>query len=123
VDEAIRLVQEAVDAGITFYDNCWEYWNGRAEDWLGRGLKGRRDKVVLMTTGGPRTIPTAVAARNTIGPSGNKCRSTSDITITARPPPTAAPTAPARRNGQSILPREPDCSPIPIFRPSRVSLE
>jgi predicted aldo/keto reductase-like oxidoreductase len=49
VEEAIRLVQEAVDAGITFYDNCWEYWNGRAEDWLGRGLKGRRDKVVLMT--------------------------------------------------------------------------
>jgi aryl-alcohol dehydrogenase-like predicted oxidoreductase len=49
VDEAIRLVHEAVDAGITFYDNCWEYWNGRAEDWLGRGLKGRRDKVVLMT--------------------------------------------------------------------------
>src|SRR5260370_1427657 len=36
VEEAIRLVHEAVDAGITFYDNCWEYWNGRAEDWLGR---------------------------------------------------------------------------------------
>jgi predicted aldo/keto reductase-like oxidoreductase len=49
VEEAIRLVHEAVDAGITFYDNCWEYWNGRAEDWLGRGLKGRRDKVFLMT--------------------------------------------------------------------------
>src|SRR5882724_3192389 len=49
VDEAIRLVHEAVDAGITFFDNCWEYWNGRAEDWLGRGLKGRRDKVILMT--------------------------------------------------------------------------
>src|SRR5271167_2158833 len=49
VEEAIALVHEAVDAGITFYDNCWEYWNGRAEDWLGRGLKGRRDKVVLMT--------------------------------------------------------------------------
>jgi len=49
VDEAIRLVHEAVDAGITFYDNCWEYWNGRAEDWLGRGLKGKRDKVFLMT--------------------------------------------------------------------------
>jgi aryl-alcohol dehydrogenase-like predicted oxidoreductase len=49
VDEAIRLVHESVDAGITFFDNCWEYWNGRAEDWLGRGLKGRRDKVVLMT--------------------------------------------------------------------------
>jgi uncharacterized protein len=49
VEEAIRFVHEAVDAGITFYDNCWEYWNGRAEDWLGRGLQGRRDKVVLMT--------------------------------------------------------------------------
>src|SRR5437764_10882231 len=49
VGEAIRLVHEAVDAGVTFFDNAWEYWNGRAEDWLGRGLKGRRDKVVLMT--------------------------------------------------------------------------
>jgi uncharacterized protein len=49
VEEAIRLVHEAVDAGVTFFDNCWEYWNGRAEDWLGRALKGRRDKVVLMT--------------------------------------------------------------------------
>jgi uncharacterized protein len=49
VDEAIRLVHEAIDAGITFFDNCWEYWDGRAEDWLGRGLKGKRDKVFLMT--------------------------------------------------------------------------
>src|SRR6202158_5661994 len=49
VEEAIRVGQEAVDAGITFYDNCWEYWNGRAEDWLGLALKGRRNKVVLMT--------------------------------------------------------------------------
>ncbi|HEV3446159.1 MAG TPA: aldo/keto reductase, partial [Gemmataceae bacterium] len=49
VEEAIRLVHEAVDAGITFCDNCWEYWNGRAEDWLGRALQGRRDKVFLMT--------------------------------------------------------------------------
>src|SRR5690349_12363871 len=49
VEESVRLVHEAVEAGITFYDNCWEYWNGRAEDWLGRSLKGRRDKVFLMT--------------------------------------------------------------------------
>src|SRR5438270_12527572 len=49
VEEAIRLVHEAVDAGITFCDNCWEYWNGRTEDWLGRALKDRRDKVFLMT--------------------------------------------------------------------------
>ena len=49
VEEAIGLVHEAVDAGITFFDNCWEYWNGRAEDWMGRALQGRRDKVFLMT--------------------------------------------------------------------------
>lgn len=49
VQEAIRLVQEAVDNGITFFDNCWEYHRGKTEDWMGQGLKGRRDKVFLMT--------------------------------------------------------------------------
>src|ERR1700738_112013 len=46
---AIRIVQEAVDSGITFFDNCWEYHRGKTEDWMGKGLKGRRDKVFLMT--------------------------------------------------------------------------
>lgn len=46
---AIRIVQEAVDSGITFFDNCWEYHRGKSEDWMGKGLKGRRDKVFLMT--------------------------------------------------------------------------
>src|SRR2546430_9936288 len=49
VDEAIRLVHEAVDAGITFFDNCWEYWNGRAEDWLGPAPKGRRGQGLLLS--------------------------------------------------------------------------
>jgi aryl-alcohol dehydrogenase-like predicted oxidoreductase len=49
VDEAIRLVHAALDGGITFFDNCWEYYNGRTEDWLGRALKGRRNNVFLMT--------------------------------------------------------------------------
>src|SRR5262249_51384854 len=35
--------------GITFFDNCWEYFNGRTENWMGRALKGRRDKVFLMS--------------------------------------------------------------------------
>lgn len=48
-EECIRLIHAAVDAGITFYDNCWEYYNGKTENWLGRGLKGRREKVFLMT--------------------------------------------------------------------------
>ena len=46
---AVRIVQEAVDGGITFFDNCWEYRRGKTEIWMGAGLKGRRDKIFLMT--------------------------------------------------------------------------
>ena len=46
---AVQIVQQAVDGGITFFDNCWEYHRGKSEDWMGKGLKGRRDKVFLMT--------------------------------------------------------------------------
>jgi aryl-alcohol dehydrogenase-like predicted oxidoreductase len=49
VDEAIRLVHAAVDAGVNFMDNAWEYNRGRSEDWAGRALEGRRDKVLVMT--------------------------------------------------------------------------
>jgi aryl-alcohol dehydrogenase-like predicted oxidoreductase len=49
VDTAVELVHRAVDGGITFFDNCWEYHRGKSENWLGLGLKGRRDKVFLMT--------------------------------------------------------------------------
>jgi len=49
--ESIRIVQEAVDGGITFMDNAWEYHEGRSEEWMGKALAegGRRDKVFLMT--------------------------------------------------------------------------
>src|SRR5580698_313667 len=46
---AVRIVQEACDGGITFFDNCWEYHRGKSEIWMGAGLKGSRDKVFLMT--------------------------------------------------------------------------
>jgi aryl-alcohol dehydrogenase-like predicted oxidoreductase len=49
MDDAIRLVHEAIDAGITFFENCWEYYNGKTETWLGQALKGRRDEVFVMT--------------------------------------------------------------------------
>jgi aryl-alcohol dehydrogenase-like predicted oxidoreductase len=48
-DEATRIVQEAIDAGINFFDNAWEYHQGKSEAWLGHALQGSRDKVVLMT--------------------------------------------------------------------------
>lgn len=50
-DEAddIRLIQEAVDSGITFMDNAWDYHMGGSETRMGKALKGHRDKVFLMT--------------------------------------------------------------------------
>ncbi len=48
-EESLRIVQEAVDAGITFMDNAWEYHEGRSEELMGEALVGRRDKVFLMT--------------------------------------------------------------------------
>ncbi|MCW3100586.1 MAG: aldo/keto reductase [Chthonomonadaceae bacterium] len=48
-DEAEQILHEAVDAGVTFMDNAWEYNEHKSEDWMGRGLQGRRDKVFLMT--------------------------------------------------------------------------
>src|SRR3984957_18613874 len=50
LDEAVQLIHEAIDAGVTFFDNAWEYYNGKTETILGRALRdGRRDKVFLMT--------------------------------------------------------------------------
>lgn len=49
LDEAKRIVDEGIDAGINFFDNAWDYHDGKSEEWLGQCLKGKRDKVVLMT--------------------------------------------------------------------------
>ena len=47
--KTVRLIQEAVDAGVTFMDNAWEYAGGESERRMGIALEGRRDRVVLMT--------------------------------------------------------------------------
>lgn len=47
--KAINLVHEAIDAGLTFFDNAWEYHDGRSEEWMGKALVGRRHKTVVMT--------------------------------------------------------------------------
>ena len=48
-EEATRIVNEALDAGINFFDNAWEYHDGLSEERLGRALLGKRDHAVLMT--------------------------------------------------------------------------
>src|SRR5687768_17662245 len=47
--EAARIVHEAIDGGITFMDNAWEYHEGKSEERMGKALAGRRDRVFLMT--------------------------------------------------------------------------
>ncbi|MGI4745958.1 MAG: aldo/keto reductase [Janthinobacterium lividum] len=56
-DEAVRLVHEAIDRGITFVDNCWDYNKGRSELRVGVALDqgGYRDKVFLMSKMDGRT--------------------------------------------------------------------
>jgi aryl-alcohol dehydrogenase-like predicted oxidoreductase len=52
VDEktALRIVRSAVDGGITFMDNSWDYNGGESERRMGKALEGGyRDKVFLMT--------------------------------------------------------------------------
>ena len=49
IQEATRIVAAAIDLGVTFFDNAWEYSDGRAEEWMGTALRGKRDQVFLMT--------------------------------------------------------------------------
>jgi uncharacterized protein len=48
-DESNELVARALDAGINFFDNCWEYHDGVSEARLGAALKGKRDQAFVMT--------------------------------------------------------------------------
>lgn len=48
-EEAQRIVDEALAVGIDFFDNSWDYHDGKSEDLMGRCIAGKRDKVFLMT--------------------------------------------------------------------------
>jgi aryl-alcohol dehydrogenase-like predicted oxidoreductase len=48
--ESIRLIRSAIDRGINFMDNSWDYNEGQSEIRMGKALKdGYRQKVFLMT--------------------------------------------------------------------------
>jgi aryl-alcohol dehydrogenase-like predicted oxidoreductase len=48
--DGIRLVRMAIDHGITFLDNCWDYNEGRSEERMGKALAdGYRKRAFLMT--------------------------------------------------------------------------
>jgi aryl-alcohol dehydrogenase-like predicted oxidoreductase len=76
-NEGIRIVRTAIDNGITFMDNCWDYHNGKSEVVMGKALRdGYRQKVFLMTKFDGRTKQ---AAANQIDESLKPCRPITSI--------------------------------------------
>lgn len=55
--EAARMVHAAIDRGLTFMDNCWDYHEGKSEEWMGKALAsgGYRQKAFVMTKVDGRT--------------------------------------------------------------------
>ena len=54
--ESIRIIRSAIDRGITFMDNCWDYNDGASEIRMGKALRdGYRQKAFLMTKVDGRT--------------------------------------------------------------------
>ncbi|MBD0303545.1 MAG: aldo/keto reductase [Tolypothrix sp. T3-bin4] len=58
--ESIKIIRSAIDRGINFMDNCWDYHNGGSEIRMGKALQdGYREKVFLMTKIDGRTKESA----------------------------------------------------------------
>jgi len=55
VEEARRLVDVALDAGVTMFDTADAYSGGLAEEILGQAIEGRRDRVLISTKASFRT--------------------------------------------------------------------
>src|SRR5215472_9726295 len=54
--ESVRIIRSAVDRGITFLDNSWDYHEGASEIRMGKALKdGYRQRIFLMTKYNGRT--------------------------------------------------------------------
>src|SRR5204862_1449673 len=49
--EAVKIMHAAIDDGLTFFDNAWDYHDGHSEEVMGKAIAegGKRDKVFLMT--------------------------------------------------------------------------
>ena len=59
-EQSLRLIRSAIDRGITFMDNSWDYNEGQSEERMGKALKdGYRQKVFLMTKIDGRTKESA----------------------------------------------------------------
>ena len=64
-EEAIRIVRRALDEGVNFLDNCWDYNGGESEVRMGKALRdGYREKAFLMTKIDGRNKATAATQLN-----------------------------------------------------------
>lgn len=60
-EESIGLIREAIDNGLTFMDNCWDYNEGQSEIRMGKALRdGYRERAFLMTKLDGRTKEAAL---------------------------------------------------------------
>ncbi len=60
--ESIAIIRSAIDAGVNFMDNCWDYHDGGSEIRMGKALRdGYRKKAFLMTKIDGRTKKAAAA--------------------------------------------------------------
>lgn len=57
LESAKRMIHDALDRGVTFFDTADLYQDGRNEELVGEALKGRRSEVILATKVGNRRIP------------------------------------------------------------------
>jgi predicted aldo/keto reductase-like oxidoreductase len=58
--QSIRIVRRALDQGMNFLDNCWDYNEGKSEERMGKALRdGYRKKAFLMTKLDGRTSQSA----------------------------------------------------------------
>jgi aryl-alcohol dehydrogenase-like predicted oxidoreductase len=65
VEEATKLVDISLEAGLSMFDSADVYSNGSAEEVLGKAIKGRRDQVIISTKATLRSGP----GHNDVGPS------------------------------------------------------
>jgi len=77
VDEARRLVDHCLEAGVNLFDTADGYSEGRSEEILGRALAGRRDKVLISTKSG---FPTG-AGPNEVGSSRHHLRNAVEASL------------------------------------------
>ncbi len=63
---AVHMIHAALDRGINFLDNCWDYGHGNSEKWMGTALEqgGYRNKAFLMTKIDGRTKEAATSQLN-----------------------------------------------------------